>query len=401
MADYQFDTEVVHGGERLPRLAGEPTTTPVYATSTFLCRSAEQTEAVFSGQEPGFVYNRYGNPTVTALEAALAGIERGAAAVAFGSGMAALHAALLLCEVQSGDVVLAARDIYGASLGLLTKILGPLGIDTRLADFTDPDAVSAALEETPRPRAVLFEVISNPLVKVTDVRQISERARRARAKVIVDGTFSPPPLIRPLELGADLVVHSATKYFSGHADATGGAVVLRDEALRANLHLISRLTGGILSPFEAHLIHRGLKTLALRLDRQCANALHLARRLGENPGVARVYYPGRPDHPQHALSSAQFQDGRYGAMLAFELKDGRKAGAFRFLNALRLVIPATTLGDVYSEVSYPPISSHREWPEAQRRQAGIVDGLIRLSAGIEHPDDILADLEQAIAVAQG
>ncbi|MBI1745132.1 MAG: PLP-dependent transferase [Acidobacteria bacterium] len=398
-SNYAFETEAVHAGERQPAPDGLPTTTPLYVNSTYIYKTVEQMDAVLGGQTAGYVYNRYGSPTLTALETALATLERGAAAVAFGSGMAALHAALLLCELQAGDVVLAAHDIYGATLGLLTKLMDPFGVHTRLADFTDAAALAAALEQAPRPRALLFEPISNPVIKVADVKRICQMARRIGTKVIVDSTFSPPCLLQPLELGADVVVHSATKYLGGHGDATAGAVIIKDDARAADLRMISKLAGAILSPFEAHLIHRGIKTLVIRVERQCANAMKLAEHLTGHPHVARVHYPGLSIHPQHLLAGAQFRGGHFGAMMAFEIKDGHQEKAFRFLNALRLIIPATTLGDVYTEVSYPPMSSHREWSEAERRNAGITAGLIRLSAGLEHHEDLWADLDQALSAA--
>lgn len=396
MADYSFDTEVVHGGERLPPSLGQPTNTPIYASATYRYSEVATMDAVFGGEQTGYVYQRYGNPTLTALETVLAALDHGVAATTFSSGMAALHAALLLCELQSGDTVLLARSSYGATLSLLNRILGPLGVETRLADFTDLAGLQATMQ--PAPRVVLFEPLSNPLIQVADVKAISDAAHEVGATVITDNTFASPYLLQPLDLGADIVVHSATKYLSGHGDVTGGVVVVKDAAQAANLQLISRLVGAILSPFDAHLIHRGVKTLALRMERQCQNALKVARFLNKQPQVAKVNYPGLPTHPQHRLASLQLCRGQYGAIMSFDVKDGDQAKVFRFMDALKLIIAVTTLGDVYTEVLYPPMSSHRDWSPKQRQAAGIGDGLIRLSVGIEHFDDIAADLQQALAV---
>ncbi len=393
-----FNTRAVHGGERRQGM-DRPTSTPIYTSSTYAQESAEAMDAVFAGEREGYVYQRYGNPTNAALEAAIADLESGQAAVSFASGMAALHAALLACELQSGDVVLCSRDIYGASLGLLGQVLGPLGVDTRRADFTDLAELETALFEQPHPKVALFEPISNPILKVADVTAISALAHRAGALVIADSTFTSPWLFRPLEYGADMVIHSATKYLSGHGDATGGAVIVNDTKRAANLRLLSKLVCGILGPFEASMIHRGVKTLALRMERQCSNALRLAQFLTKLPQVAKVYYSGLPDHPQHALATIQFCNNAYGAMVAFEIAEGSRVRAFRFMNALKLALPVTTLGDVYTEVSYPPMSSHREWTAGQQKRAGITAGTIRVSVGIEHIDDICDDFKQALAAS--
>ncbi len=391
-----FDTVAVHAGERIPVTDVVPTSTPIYASSTFLSEDAAALDAVLGGSRPSYVYNRYANPTVTALEAAITQLEAGAATAAFGSGMAALHAALLLVEAAPGDSILAARDLYGASHSLLNRLFAPVGITPRFVDATDLAAVEAALAEEPRPRAVLVEPISNPLIRVVDVDAIVARAHAAGALVIVDNTFATPFLLQPLQHEADIVVHSATKYFGGHGDASGGSVTVREPAHEAPLRSLAKLLGAVLSPFEAHLVHRGLKTLALRLERQSANAAAVAAWLTGQQAVAQVHYPGLAEHPGHAIAARQFRPGAFGGMLAFEIAGADQARMFRFMDALQLLIPATTLGDVYSEVSYPIMSSHREWSPALRRRAGITDGLIRVSAGIEAADDIIADLEQAL-----
>jgi cystathionine beta-lyase/cystathionine gamma-synthase len=396
----RFDTLAVHAGERLPPPGAAGTSTPIYASSAFLSESAAELDEVLSGARKGYVYSRYSNPTVTALEVAINALEGGAATAAFASGMAALHAALLLVEPAPGDVILAARDLYGASHTLLNTLFAPLGVTPRFVDCGDAEALAAALQETPRPRAVLVEPISNPLIRVLDLEAIVRQAHEAGALVIVDNTFPTPFLLRPIALGVDIVVHSATKYFGGHGDTSSGSVTLRDPAHEAGLRSIAKLLGAVLSPFEAHLVHRGLKTLALRLERHCANAMTVATWLEAQPQVARAHYPGLASHPGHALAQRLFRPGYFGGMLAFEIANADRDTMFRFMDQLQLLIAATTLGDVYSEVSYPIMSSHRDWSPALRRRAGITDGLLRLSVGIEDPADIIADLEQAlVAVA--
>jgi cystathionine gamma-synthase/methionine-gamma-lyase len=389
-------TQAVHAGRRVDLAGTEPTGVPIYATSTFVAEDAATLSDVLGGERAGYVYGRYANPTVTALEQQVAALDGAAATVAFASGMAALHAAFLLCELEPGATVLAASDLYGATHTLLTGLLGPFGVEARFADMTDGAAVAAALAEA-RPRAVLFEVLSNPLLKVADLPALVAQAHAAGALVLVDSTFTPPPLLRPLAHGADIVIHSATKYLGGHGDATGGLVSLADGDRAAPLRRIARLGGAILSPFEAFLIERGVKTLALRVRQQCANALALADWLAEHPHVARVHYPGRADHPQHAVAARLLPPPHGAGVLAFEIAGAGQAEIYRLFDALRLIVPATTLGDVHSEVLYPVMASHRGWAPAQLRRAGITPGLVRLSAGIEDVDDLIGDLAQALA----
>jgi cystathionine beta-lyase/cystathionine gamma-synthase len=399
-ANYRgFGTRAVHAGMFPQQDGTRPTNVPIYATSTFLSEDAQALDDVFSGARQGYVYARYGNPTVTALETAVTALEGAAATIAFSSGMAALHAALLLCEPEPGSVVLAGSDLYGASHTLLATLLGQFNVRTRFVDMTDIEAVERALREEPTPLAVLFEPVSNPLIKVADVEAICSLAREVGAISIVDSTFSPPPLLQALTLGADITMHSATKYMSGHGDVTGGTVSVADPDRADTLRQISKLAGSILGPFEAFLISRGIKTLAVRVKQQCANAEALAQWLAEQPSIARVHYPGLPTHPQHELAARMINGANGGAMLAFEVEGAGREEIFRLFDSFKLVIPATTLGDVYTEVSYPVMSSHREWSPAQLRRAGITPGLVRVSAGIEDIEDIIADFEQALAAA--
>jgi cystathionine gamma-synthase/methionine-gamma-lyase len=399
MAHPQLDiaTRLVHAGERLGTPTGQPVATPIYASTTFTYASMADADAVLGGEKPGYIYTRYGNPTVAALEQAILSLEGGVAAIAYASGMAALHAAVLACEPSPGSTILASRDLYGATLDLLVLLFGQFDIKTITADFSDLPSLAAKAEEV-RPRILVAETISNPLLKICDIDACAAIAHAHHAKLIVDNTFATPYLCRPLEHGADFVVHSATKYLSGHADAMGGAVVAKEHPDDAALISIMKLAGGILGPWEAHEILRGIKTLGLRLERQCANARRIADTLAEDPRVSRVYYPaldgtetlGRILNPGHA-----------GAMISIQLAEDSRDAAFRFMDALRLCVRATSLGDVFTGVLHPASSSHREMSPARRRQAGITDGLIRISVGIEDVQDILNDLQQALDAATG
>lgn len=392
-----FATRAVHAGMLLPGSDTRPTNVPIYATTTFLSDDAQALDDVLGGVRGGYVYGRYGNPTVTALEAAVTALEGAATTVAFSSGMAALHAALLLCELEPGSVVLAGTDLYGASHTLLATLLGQFDVQTRFVDATDLAAVEQALTQAPTPRAFLFETISNPLIKVADLPRLCALARKSGTKTIVDSTFTPPPVMQPLAHGVDILMHSATKYYGGHGDVMGGLVSLADPQLEGSLRQIAKLAGSVLGPFEAFLISRGVKTLEVRVKQQCHNASILATRLAANPLVSRVYYPALPDHAQHTLAGQLLPTAYMGAMLAFEVKSAGRDEIFRLFDAFHIVLPATTLGDVYTEVSYPLMSSHREWSPAQLRRAGITPGLVRVSMGIEDVEDIAADFEQALS----
>ncbi|HEY0069936.1 MAG TPA: PLP-dependent aspartate aminotransferase family protein [Chloroflexia bacterium] len=394
-------TRAVHAGSHADLRGTQPSNVPIYASSTFLSPDAATLDEVLGGTQPGYVYGRYANPTVAALEEALASLDGAAASVAFGSGMAALHAAFLLCELEPGNTVLAGSDLYGASHTLLGTLFGQFDVQTRFVDMTDLEGVEQALHTEPRPRAMLFETASNPLIKVADVPRLCELAHSLGVLTVVDATFTPPPIIQPLALGADIVMHSDTKYFGGHGDVMGGHVSIADPDLEPALRQISRLAGAIPGPFEAFLVSRGIKTLVVRVKQQCENAAVLAQRLAGHPLVAKVHYPGLPDHPQHEVAARLFCPPYMGAMLAFEIAGAGKEEMLRFMDALELVLPATTLGDVYTEVSYPVISSHREWAPAQLRRAGITPGLVRVSVGIEDIEDVIEDIDAALHAAVG
>jgi len=278
-------------------------------------------------------------------------------------------------------------------------VMTPLGIETCYAPGSDLAAFEEAVE-TVRPRAVFVETISNPLLRVADVRAIADIAHRAGAVAIVDSTFASPRLLTPLSHGADFVVHSTTKYLNGHGDATGGIVVCGAADALPTLRQVSKLVGGILGPFEAYLTLRGVKTLALRMVRQCQSARQIAERLATHPGVERIHYPGLPAHPDFELAARQFRDGLAGAVISVALRSAGQTEVFRFMDALRLCCVGTTVGDIYSQLLYPAISSHRALSAEERHALGIGDNLVRLSVGIEEPEDIIADVEQAIDLSR-
>jgi cystathionine gamma-synthase/methionine-gamma-lyase len=355
----------------------------------------EALDQVFAGSREGYVYARYGSPTVTALEEAVATLENGEAALAFASGMAAIHAALLAVGTRAGSAVVAARDIYGTTYALLDQLMRTQGVTVRFVDATDLDAVEAACADL-QPVALLVETISNPLLKVADLPRLADIAHRHSTAFLVDSTFATPYLVRPLGLGADVVIHSATKYLAGHGDVLGGVVVTSD-AMRADLFEVLKVTGGNLGPQEAWLALRGLRTLPLRMLRHCENALSIALWLQDHPRVTQVLYPGLPSHAQHRLSKKLFGDAGYGGMVSFEIADAGQREVFRFFEALDLCLPATTLGDVHSLFLYPAHSSHRSLTAEEQAGIGIGKGLVRMSVGIEAIEDLLQDLGQALA----
>jgi cystathionine gamma-synthase/methionine-gamma-lyase len=398
---WNVETQLVHGGRTIAtdqKGSGNPTVRPIYASTTYLHESVEALDKAFEGTapngEPAFVYARQGNPNACAFEDALAKIEKGVGAVACGSGMAAIHISLLAAGLTSGAKIVASQDLYGPTITLLHKLFTTVGAELILADLCEPEAIELIRIE--QPDVVYVETLSNPLVKVIDLDAISAVAKEVGAITIVDSTFATPYLVRPIEHGFDLVVHSTTKYIGGHGDSTGGIVISAKKVLLDQLRGYSMLLGAMLSPFEAHLMLRGLRTLALRMDRQCSNARQIANFLQQHPAIARVHYPGLLDHPHHTLASRLMRDGYYGGLLAFELKEQSRDAAFHFMNNLQLCLPATSLGDVFSLVSYPPVSSHRTLTAAELRSMGITEGCVRLSVGIEHVNDIINDLDQAL-----
>jgi cystathionine gamma-synthase/methionine-gamma-lyase len=386
-------TRVVRAARSLPPGDGLPVVPPLVQSVAFDYGSAAEQDAVFGNERPGYVYGRYGTPTTAALESALAELEGVPATTCFVSGMAAIAAAVDACAISRNGRVVAQEDCYGQVRALFERWVRERGADIVFVDTTDRNAVKRALDE--RPTALLYvEAIANPLLRVNDVAALAVIAQKHGAALAVDATFATPILFRPAQLGATMVVHSLTKYINGHGDVMGG-VVGGSADLAREMRDRTILDGAYLPPHEAWLAIRGMRTLALRVRRQCASALEIAKRLAKHPKIARVRYPGLPDHPQHELATRQF-GGLYGGVVSFALREDKKEAAFRFLDALEVAASATTIGDLYTEVLYPPISSHRRLPPEERTRLGITDGFLRLSVGIEDPDDILADLERAL-----
>lgn len=392
---WDINTLVARAGGATHAPAGRPVVVPIYATTTFIYDSMSEVDEVFGGDREGYVYTRHGNPTVDALAGAVAAIEAGAGACAFASGMAALHGALLACDLSPGATVLASQDIYGATTKLLDAVFGAFGVRTVAADFSDPAALRERARAV-RPRVIIAETVSNPLLKVCDLEACAEVAREAGARFVVDSTFATPYLCQPLKLGADLVVHSATKYLGGHGDATGGVAVARDAADVPALTGAMKLAGGILGVWEAHQILRGLRTLALRMERQCENAARLAAHLAVHPRVAEVYYPLLAPGGQQEVAARVLGGGRGGALVTVRLRDDTREAAFRFMDALRLCVRSTSLGDVFTGVLHPATASHRDLPPPRRAALGITDGVVRVSVGIESVADIIRDIDRAL-----
>ncbi|HUL57886.1 MAG TPA: cystathionine gamma-synthase [Anaeromyxobacteraceae bacterium] len=380
-----FDTLAIHAGQR-----PDPTTgaimTPVYLTSTYVQDGP--------GEHKGYEYSRTQNPTRHALQDCLAALEGGSGGLAFASGLAATDAVLHLLE--AGDRVLVSDDVYGGTFRLFDKVHRRHGVSFDYADMSDPRNVERALRR--ETRLVWIESPTNPMLKIVDLAEVARIARAHGALTVVDNTFATPYHQRPLELGIDAVAHSTTKYLNGHSDVIGGAVVTREAALHERLKFLQNAVGAVPSPMDAFLVLRGLKTLHVRMERHAANALRLARWLEAHPQVEKVTYPGLASHPQHALAARQMRDG-FGGMLTFVLRGGLGA-ARAFLQAVRVFACAESLGGVESLIEHPAIMTHASVPRETREQLGISDGFIRVSAGIEGIDDLLADLERGFAAAK-
>jgi cystathionine gamma-synthase/methionine-gamma-lyase len=394
----KIETKAVHSGDRKPDPekpgAFIPVTTPVYTASSYVYQSTAQLDRVLGREEPGYCYSRYDNPTNAALEELMTSLENGHGALACSSGMTAIHIALLAALTDRRKSIVAASALYGATTSLMTKVLEPLGIEINFVDICDLDAIRQKIADA-KPGCVFMETISNPLLRVGDMDRIAELTRAAGAALVVDNTFATPLLLRPLEHGAHMAVHSLTKFLGGHGDVLGG-IIVADQDHSEIIRSLSRTIGPALGPFESYLTMRGIKTFALRMERHCSNACRVATWLSSHPGIARVHYLADPAHPDAAVIRRLLPDGLYGAIVTFELKDGTKGDVFRFMDGLKLVVRATSLGDVHSTVLYPVIASHRDVAPKQRERMGIHDGLVRLCVGIEAVDDIISDLEQAL-----
>ncbi len=387
-------TTAVHSG-RIESKPGEPSAPAIVTASGWTHADMNALDAALGDERSGYVYARDAAPTQEAFEAAIAALENGKGAAAFASGMAALHAALLVAGARTGSFIVAAAELYGKSAALLDRLSEKNGVNVSRADVRDLARVEAALSAA-HGGILLFEIISNPLCHVADVPALIEMAHRHGFSVVVDSTFTSPYLIRPVDHGADFVMHSATKYLGGHGDVLGGVVVASSPENAAELRKTRSLFGSNLSPFEAYLALRGLRTLPLRVREQNRNALILARWLAGQRRVERVYYPGMVDNPDYPVAGRIFRAGCFGAMLAFDLRQAERAQVFAFMERLKVVQRISSLGDVATLASYPAHASHRNLTPGERRSLGIGDGCVRLSVGIESADDLIADLEQAL-----
>ncbi|WP_029060096.1 O-succinylhomoserine sulfhydrylase [Stappia stellulata] len=387
------ETALVHGGTtRSP--FGE-TSEAMFLTQGFVYASAEAAEARFKGDDPGFVYSRYANPTVAMFEERIAQLEGAEAARGTASGMAAVNLALMAC-CKAGDHVVAAKALFGSCRYIVETLLPRMGVASTLVDGTDLDAWRAAIR--PGTVACFLESPTNPTLEVIDIAAVAEMAHAVGARLIVDNVFATPLWQAPLTLGADVVVYSATKHIDGQGRCLGGVVLSDEEWIKDEVMPLVKHTGPAMSPFNAWVLLKGLETLPLRVARQTETAGLLADRLAEDPSVARLIYPGRDDHPQADLARRQMKAGS--TMIAFEVKGGKPA-AFRFANALKIIRLSNNLGDAKSLITHPATTTHQSLSEEARVELGISDGLMRFSVGLEHADDLAEDLRQALEVARG
>lgn len=403
--DCGFATRAVHAGEHV----GQPHTpahaNPIFQTSTFVFKNAQEGADIFAGTQPGYIYTRLGNPTVKVLEAKINALEgagikladpnKRLATLAFASGMAAISSTLM-AACSAGDTLLLGDVVYGATEHLCANVLSRMGIKTVEVDFSNIEKVEAALKANPNIKAVLFETPVNPTMKLTDIAAVSDLTHRLapEAVVVVDNTFATPYLQRPLELGADAVLHSMTKYICGHGTVVGGVVTTADERLKDELYKVIKDVGANPGPFDAWLVNQGLKTLPLRMERQCENAMVIARYLEAHPKIAHVYYPGLPSHPQTALAKKQMK--LFGAMISADLKGGLEAGR-KLMDSVRIWSLAVSLGCVDSLIQHPASMTHACVPKEKREAGGVTDGLVRFSVGIEEPSDLIRALDEALA----
>jgi cystathionine gamma-lyase len=378
--DHGFATRAIHAGQDADPATGA-TVVPIYATSTY-------TQAA-PGQHKGYEYSRSGNPTRTALETCLAALEGGERGLAFASGLAATSA--VLSVLKPGDEVAAAADLYGGTYRLLERVFKQWGLVSRYTDDSSPAGFAKII--TSKTKLVWIETPTNPLLQVIDIAAVADLAHKAGAILAVDNTFASPYLQLPLKLGADLVIHSTTKYLGGHSDVVGGAVIGRKDLLQP-IGFVQNAAGGVPGPFDSWLVLRGLKTLAVRMDRHCSNARELASWLGKQPQVRRIYYPGLANHPGHELAKKQMRD--FGGMISVSVQGG-KEGSLQLMTRTKLFSLAESLGGVESLISHPATMTHASIPAEIRQARGIDDGLVRLSVGIEDVEDLREDLRQALA----
>ena len=376
-----FNTKVIHGGQQHEPATGA-VNVPVFLTSTFAQKSP--------GQHSGYEYSRAANPTRQALEDSLASIENGSVGLAFGSGLAAIDCVLKL--LNPGDEVLAVDDLYGGTYRMFTRLFEKYQLKFNFISFNDVKEIQDAL--TDKTRLIWLETPTNPLMKLVDIKSVCDLVKGKDILVAVDNTFATPYLQRPLDLGADIVMHSATKYLGGHSDVIAGALIAKNKELGEKLHFIQFASGGILGPHDSYLVLRGIKTLALRMQRHSENGQKIAEYLEKHPKVDKVIYPGLSSHPQFDLAKEQMKNG-FGGMVSFTFKSGAKEDSIKFLENLKVFTLAESLGGVESLANHPALMTHASIPAEKRAILGITDDLVRLSVGIEDAEDLIADLEKA------
>ena len=381
-------TQLVHGGSL--RSQFEETSESIFLTQGYLYDTMEQAESRFKGETPGFIYSRFANPTVAMFEKRMALLEGAEAARATATGMAAVTASLM-GQVKAGDHVVAAKALFGSCLYVVEELLPRFGVASTLVDGADLEAWRKAMR--PNTKTCFIETPTNPTLELVDIAEVATIAHGAGATLVVDNVFATPMLQHPLKLGADVVVYSATKHIDGQGRVLGGVILASEKFIADHIHNFLRQTGPSLSAFNAWVLLKGLETLPLRVDRQARSAAQIADFLANAPGVARVFYPGRADHPQYALAKKQMKGG--GTMVAFELEGG-KAGAFAFANALSIIGISNNLGDAKSLITHPETTTHQRLKPEQRAELGINSGLLRLSVGLEDPDDLVEDVQHAL-----
>jgi methionine-gamma-lyase len=385
------ETLSVHGGQRDERY--HPVVTPIYQVSTFGFENVDQGAALFAGtaREKGYIYTRMGNPTIEALERAIAELEGGYKGLACGSGMAAIHTTFTTL-LNAGDHIICSDAVYGPTCTLMETVFSSFGVETTFLDTSDLAAIEAAWRDNTK--VLYVETPGNPTLVITDLEEAAKIAHDRGALLVVDNTFQSPILQQPLKLGADVVVHSLTKFLNGHADVVGGAIIANTEEQYQHFRQTLNQLGGVLPPMESFLVHRGIKTLAIRMERHCENAMKVARYLDTHPAVEWVAYPGLPSHPQHKIALKQMSG--FGGLVSFGLTGGLEAGK-TLMNSVKLHGLAVSLGGVETLIQHPASMTHASMGAEARKRARITDGLVRISVGIENVDDLIADLDQALA----
>ncbi|HLR35292.1 MAG TPA: aminotransferase class I/II-fold pyridoxal phosphate-dependent enzyme [Tissierellales bacterium] len=392
--DMKFNTKIIHAGQEHDPITGAHVS-PIYQTSTYVFKSTDEAIRLNQNQDQGFTYTRFGSPSAAELEKKIAILENAEAALAVGSGMAAISTALLTV-LKNGDHVIAGDVIYGCTFALIKNVLTDFGIKISLVDTSDLSQVEEAIR--PNTKCIYVETPANPVLRISDIEEISKIAHKNGAKLIVDSTFASPYLQKPIELGADLVVHSGTKFLCGHGTVVAGVIAGSKKLIDRARFPILQVFGSVISPFDAWLLMQGMKTLGIRMERQCENAMKVAEFLDSHPQVEKVYYPGLPSHTTHKTAKKQMHGG-FGGMMSADIKGGLKAGKI-LMDNVKVFSLATSLGNIDSLIQHSPTMSHFDMSKEEREKVGIKDGQVRISVGVEDVDDLIADLDQALKIVE-